>query len=1014
MKLQFKTQAYQSEATKAITDLFIGQKKALREDIVDRKIVKDGLLEEEIVTKRFSNQEISQNIDILKNIQNVQKKDPLLKQSLDLKAGLNFTIEMETGTGKTYVYTKSCFELNRLYGWSKFIIVVPSIAIREGVYKSLEITKEHFKEMYNKTIRYFIYDTKNSSNLTNISSFSNSSNIEIMIVNYQAFATSSKESRKIYEKQDSMQSLRPIDVLNRTRPILIIDEPQRLGKTAEKKLEEFKSLFTLRFSATHKNDFHKIYRLDAIDAYNQKLVKKISVKAINVQGDSATGGYVFFDRIILSKNNPEALIEIDIKQKNSIVKKSKKVKEGDNLYDLSQNLAQYQDSYIVSSIDARTNTIRFLNGIILQAGEAVGSLEEKHLRRIQIRETIRSHIQKEKILFKKGIKVLSLFFIDEVAKYRIYDENNNQIKSEYEKIFEEEYKKAIEESRSLFDEEYFKYLDKFNVSTIHKGYFSIDKKGKALTKESDIQNDVSAYDLIMKDKERLLDFAEATRFIFSHSALKEGWDNPNVFQICTLKHSNSTDSKRQEIGRGLRLCVNKQGIRQDFEALESEFFDTNNLTVIASESYDEFAKTLQKEILESLSRETKIDIKTFEKITLKNEKGEVLKISKTLAKELFEDWKSKEYIGDDGFITQKAIKDFKNDEFKTPLSFIGFEKELKEIVKQASSSAIVKDMIDNDKSNNEIILKPNENFHKKEFQALWQKINSKASYTINIDSEDLIKNSIESINQSLEVQNVKVQIISSSQKEDLKIDDLSKANSIMEEAQNFYEKMDYELGFTKYDLIGEIVKNSQITRKTAIKILSEIRENKFAMFKSNPEDFILKITKIINTQKVKLIISGIKYHKTHEVYDTDIFTIQNFKFNLSNDTGDTIEVKRHIYDYLKADSKVEKNLAKAMDNSQVVVYAKLPNDFKIPTPLGGYNPDWAVVFENEDQKNIYFIAETKGSCDESQLKGSEDLKIAYAKKYFEYLKDENITYDCVEDYGKLLDKIFQTQIQEYK
>jgi type III restriction enzyme len=1007
MKLQFKTQEYQSDATKAITDLFIGQSKGLREDIIDRKIVKIGLVEEEIITKRFSNQEISPNTNILENIQNVQKKDSLLKQSLDLKAALNFTIEMETGTGKTYVYTKACFELNRLYGWSKFIIVVPSIAIREGVHKSLEITKEHFKDKYHKTIRYFIYDTKNSSNLTNISNFSNSSNIEVMIVNYQAFATNSQESRKIYEKQDSMQSLRPIDVLNRTKPILIIDEPQRLGKTAESKLAEFKALFTLRFSATHKDDFHKIYRLDAIDAYNQKLVKKISVKAISVQGDSATGGYVFFDSIILSKNNPEALIEIDVKQTNSIVKKPKKVKEGDNLYEISQGLAQYQDSYVVSSIDARTNTIKFLNGITLSAGEVVGSVEEKHLRRIQIRETIRSHIQKEKVLFKKGIKVLSLFFIDEVAKYRVYDENNTQVKGEYELIFEEEYKKVIEENRTLFDEQYFKYIDKLDLNTIHKGYFSIDKKGKAITKESDIQNDVSAYDLIMKDKERLLDFAEPTRFIFSHSALKEGWDNPNVFQICTLKHSNSSDSKRQEIGRGLRICVDKHGFRQDFQSLESEFFDINSLTVIASESYEEFAKTLQKEILESLSRETKITAKLLEQISLKNEKGEVLKISKDMANELFEDWKTKDYIDDDGFITQKAMDDFRKNDFEVTSSFIGFEKELKEIIKQASSSAIVKNMIDNAKSNNEMILKPNENFYKKEFQELWKKINSKATYSINIDSEDLIINSIEAINQSLEVQKVKVQIVSSSQKNSLEIDDLSKNKTIMQEAQNFYESMDYELGFTKYDLIGEIVKNTQITRKTAVSILSKIREDKFFMFKTNPEDFILKVAKIINTQKVKLIISGIKYHKTNEVYDTDIFTIANFKCNLSEDSGDTIEVKRHIYDYLKFDSKVEKNFANAMDNGQVVVYAKLPNDFKIPTPLGGYNPDWAVVFERTDKKNIYFVAETKGNCEELQLKGAEDLKIAYAKKYFEYLEDENITYDCVKNYKELIEKILK-------
>jgi len=1008
MRLQFKKQDYQAKATRAVVDLFKGQEKGSRVDITERKIIDEGILGKKTQEiKRFSNKELNPNLELLKNIQEVQKQDELLKLSIDLKAGLNFTVEMETGTGKTYVYTKTMYELNKHYGWNKFIIVVPSIAIREGVHKSLEITAEHFQSEYKKKIRYFIYDTKNSSNLVNISSYASSAQIEVIIMNYQAFATSSKESRKIYEKQDSMQSRRPIDVISSAKPIVIIDEPQRLGKTAEKKLEEFKALFTLRYSATHKNDFHKIYRLDAIDAYNQKLVKQISVKAIDVKGDSSTGGYIYFDSIKISANaNPTALIEIDIKLTQSISKKYIRVNEGDNLFNLSNELRQYKESFVVKSINAYDNSITFLNGLKLYAGEVTGQLEEKHLRRIQIRETIRTHIQKEKELFKKDIKVLSLFFIDEVAKYRVYDENKSILKGEYELIFEEEYKKLIEAERTLFDKEYFEYIDKFDVSDIHKGYFSIDKKGKPLSKETDISNDVSAYDLIMKEKEKLLDFKEATRFIFSHSALKEGWDNPNVFQICTLKHSNSTDSKRQEIGRGLRVCVNKNGIRQDSNILDSEFFDINNLTVIASDSYEEFANTLQKEILESLSRETKITEKVLSQITLINKSGDKLKIDKKLAQTLVNDWKQRGYIGDDEFITSKAIKDFKNNDFEVLPQFIGFENELKELVKKASSSAVVKNMINNSKKTNEIELNPNSNFDKKEFQELWNKINKKARYEINVDSEDLKTNSIEVINQTLEVTKVKVKITTGRQKSLLVVDDLSKDKNMMEESQNIYESMDYELGYTKYDLIGEIVKNTQLTRKTLVGILSKIREDKFLMFKLNPEDFIIKVSNIINTQKAKLLISGIKYFKSDKIYETDIFTIPNFKCNLGED-GDTIEVKRHIYDYLKADSKVEKEFAKSMENGQIVVYAKLPKDFKIPTPLGGYNPDWAVVFEKLDKKNIYFIAETKGNCDLMQLKGAEDLKIQYAKKYFECLADESITYDCVDSYSELVNKILK-------
>jgi len=1008
VRLQFKVQAYQTDATNAVVDVFEGQGKGSREDIIDRKVIKNGFFKEEQLTKRFSNNPIK--IELLKNIQTVQKKDELLKQSIDMKQGLHFTIEMETGTGKTYVYTKTMFELNKKYGWNKFIIIVPSIAIREGVKKSLEITAEHFKDSYSKKLRYFIYDTKNSSNLTNISNFSSSSDIGVMIMNYQAFATKSKETRKIYEKQDSMQhpvSNIPMDVISSTRPILIIDEPQRLGKTAEKKLEEFKALFTLRYSATHKKgfDFHKLYRLDAIDAYNQKLVKRISVKAIDVKSDSATGGYLFLDHIRVSKANPTALIEIDMKLKSSVVKKSVIVREGDNIFDISNKLSEYQDKFVVKSIRADENSIEFLNGTKLFAGAVVGSVQEKHLRRIQIRETIKSHIQKEKELYAKGIKVLSLFFIDEVAKYRVYDGKNDTVKSEYAEVFEEEYQNILKAEIGLFDNEYAKYINSFEIDDIHKGYFSVDKKGKPKTKVSEIEKDSSAYDLIMKDKEKLLSLKEPTRFIFSHSALKEGWDNPNVFQICTLKHSNSTDSKRQEIGRGLRICVDKHGIRQDESLLDGAFFDVNSLTVVASESYDEFASSLQKEILDSLSRETKITLKVLSQIILINDDGMELKIGDKLAKNIIEDWTQKGYIGEDGFISDVAIKDIGNKSFEVIPQLKLWEKQVKELVKKANSVAVLGGMIGNGKNETVGELKPNDNFDKKEFQALWSKINSKATYTINVDSAVLKDESVEAINQQLEVSKVKVIISSSSQKEHLAVENLEKNNSIMGNEKKEYELLNHELGSTKYDLVGEIEKKTLLTRKTIVKILAGIRENKFNQFKTNPEEFIIKVTNIINTQKAKLLVSGIKYFKTEDKYETDIFTIPNFKYNLSKDT---IEVKNHIYDYLKSDSQVERKFAEEMDDSQIVVYAKLPNNFKIPTPMGNYNPDWAVVFNGADKKDIYFIAETKGNCiDELQLKGSEALKIEYAKKYFECLNDENIRYDCVKDYGELMDKVLR-------
>jgi len=1010
MKIQFKSQEYQTKATDAVVDVFKGQIKGFREDIVDRKTVVDGLIEKEEITLRFSNKKIDSNLDILQNIKTVQKRDSLLKISPDMKKGLNFTIEMETGTGKTFVYTKTMFELNKKYGWNKFIIIVPSIAIREGVNKSLDITTDYFKNEYDKKLRYFIYDTKNSSNLTNINRFSSSSDIEVMIMNYQAFATSSKETRKIYSKQDSMQSpisSIPIDVISATNPILIVDEPQRLGKTAETKLQEFKALFTLRYSATHKKgfDFHKVFRLDAIDAYNEKLVKRISVKAIDVQSDSATGGYLFLDSIKLSKNtNPTALFEIDMKLKNGVVKKSVRVEEGDNIYVTSKELEQYKDEFVVAEINGYENSIRFLNGTKIFAGEVVGSVQEKHLRRIQIRETIKSHIQKEKELHSKGIKVLSLFFIDEVKKYRDYE--SEDLKGEYALIFEEEYQNILKDEIGLFDSEYDSYLKDMGINDIHKGYFSIDKKGKLIDPKSDKKgdsNDVSAYDLIMKDKEKLLSLKEPTRFIFSHSALKEGWDNPNVFQICTLKHSNSTDSKRQEIGRGLRICVDKHGIRQDTSLLGGEFFDTNTLTVIASESYDEFASTLQKEMLDSLSRETKLSVKILTQITLINDDNTELKIGNKLASKIIDDFREKGYIDNEGFVNDEAIKAIKDKSFEVIEELKSFKEQMIELVKEANSTAVISDMVGNGKNETVGELTPNENWDKKEFQELWSKINAKVSYEINVDSDTLRDDSIEAINEELQVIRAKVVISTSAQKEHIEVDNLSKNNNMMTTEQKNYELLNHQLGSAKYDLIGEIEKGTKLTRKTIVAILKNIREDKFNQFAVNPEDFIIKVSNIINREKAKLLVTGIKYFKTEERYEKKDFTIPNFKYNLSKDT---VEVTRHIYDYLKSDSKVERKFAKEMDNGQVIVYAKLPDKFKIPTPLGSYNPDWAIVFHKADKKDVYFVAETKGNCiDKSQLKGSEDLKISYAKKYFECLDDDNISYDCVADYKELMDKL---------
>lgn len=958
----------------------------------------------------FSNKKLEiADSDILKNVQTLQKEQGL--KVIDRLDGLNFTVEMETGTGKTYVYTKTMYELNKHYGWNKFIIMVPSVAIREGVHKSLEITAEHFQEIYGKKIRFSIYNTQNKSNLINIKSFADTSNIEVIIMNYQAFATTSQESRKIFQKLDTLQSEKPIDIIKRARPILIIDEPQRFGEKAEKIFSdrEFDQLFTLRYSATHRRDFNKIYRLDAIDAYNQKLVKKISVKGIEVVGNSGTNSYLFLDRIQISTNKyPTAYIELEVKQANGIQKKIRQIKEKDDLYVFSNEMKQYK-GFVVKEINGLTNTVSFTNGFSLSVGQTAGDVDEEHVRRIQIRQTIKSHIEKERIMFAKGIKVLSLFFIDEVVKYRDYSSPDQ--KGDYAKVFEEEYRQALGQL-NLFEEEYNKYLLKHPVEDIHKGYFSIDKKGCFVdSKEKKSEggsDDVSAYDLIMKNKEKLLGLQEPTRFIFSHSALREGWDNPNIFQICTLKHSQSTISKRQEIGRGLRICVNSNGDRMDTSVLEGEFFDVNKLTVVASESYDSFARELQNEIVESLSeRPVKLTVEVLKDLVLTNEKGEKFIFDNQTSMDLIFDLKTKGYVNENYQITDTLIKDIADKKYKVPEKIKGFETQVADLLTKIYTTANFK-AAENENANNVTVevLTPNENFAKKEFQDLWKKIKVKTVYEVDFDSNELIKKSVEAIDKNLTVKKILVHITSGEQED--KIDESSlKSGESMRKQQNITEKADSLLGTLKYDLVAEIAKETNLTRRTVVKILQGMKVDTFHNFRVNPESFIHGVANLINNEKAATLINNIVYSKTDQSYDDSVFTINNFKGSLADNI---LEVKKHVHDYVKTDSKVEREFAKALETEDVLVYAKLPrgqNGFQIPTPLGNYSPDWAIVFDGDKYKYVYFIAETKGSMESLQLKEIEQKKISYARRHFEALGHADIKYDVIDSYQALRDKIMK-------
>ena len=1015
MKLKFKEQQYQNDAVNSVINCFLGETKGNRRDLLARytKVYDEGTLlerKEDVEVISFGNHSITlSETDIRNNIRNVQRQNDI---NYTDNAGItDYTIEMETGTGKTFTYIRTMYELNKEYNWSKFIVMVPSIAIREGVEKSFKITEDYFQEKYHKKIRYFVYNSSNSSNIANINSYASDDSIWVMIINYQAFNAKSSANRKIYEELDELQSRRPIDVIKSVRPILIIDEPQKFGDKTESLFSEFKPLFTIRYSATHKKDkeYNKIYRLDAIDAYNQKLVKKINVKGIEVLNNKSENTYLFLDSVdISSKHDPVAKIEIEVKTSTGVTRKLMKIKAGDRLYDKSGELPEYKD-YVVSEIDARYDqydTVFFTNGEEIAVGQATGDVDADYITRIQIRETIHSHLEKEKELYKKGIKVLSLFFIDEVAKYKYY-EDGTALKGEYAKMFEEEYIKALSEYRSIVDENYLKYLDSFDTGKIHAGYFSIDKKGHVVDpsindKKEYLSFDEDAYDLIMKDKERLLSLNEPVRFIFSHSALREGWDNPNIFQICTLKHSNSEISKRQEIGRGLRICVNNDGERMDSTVLESNFHNINTLTVIASESYDSFAKSLQNEIASSLTARPKNFVQeNFAGKYLTNETGEKYPFTEMAYNKMLYFNISAGYVDleNDSNLTDKFIEDLENDKLKVMDDLKPFKEEYVALMKKLYLSNNTK-LVNDERRENIKNLVPNSNFMKKEWQELWNKINYKSVYEVDFDSDELIKKAIDAINVRLNVNKMKVRITEGMQKEEITSVSINTGESMTDGKTKTETVEDSSPSQIEYDLIGEITKSTGLTRKTIVKILMGITPQKFSYFKYLPEEFIRKVSNIINEEKATTVIDGITYHKTDEKFTNDIFTINNVRGELGENA---IDVKKSIYDYLVTDSKNEEKFARKLESGEVTVYAKLPSGFKIPTPVGNYNPDWAIVLDNPSFKYVYFIAETKGDLSSLQLRDVEKAKIECAKKHFALLSTHDVKYGAVASYQDLID-----------
>ena len=1009
MKFKFKIQQYQTDAVECIARVFDGEpcidKTLYRRDIgkVDSPMLR---LENE---EGYSNHELVQSEgNLLENIRQLQLENDIKKsEKLNKNLGLvNLDIEMETGTGKTYVYIKSMFELNKRYGWSKFVVVVPSIAIREGVAKSFEMLETHFFEHYGKKAKWFVYD---SSNLQKIDSYSSDAGINVMIINTQAFASSmkeganNKESKIIYSERDEFASRKPIDVLAANRPIIIMDEPQKMeGAATQAGLKRFNPLFTLYFSATHKTDHNLIYALDALDAYNKKLVKKIQVKGLEISNIPGIKDYMYLDDIVKSKNKaPIAKIEVNVKLKSGVItRKILSFVAGDKL-ETATGLQVYKGLEVLN-IDPERSSVTFVNDVVLSKGQVVGDISEDAMKRAQIRETIKSHFEKEKFNFERGIKTLSLFFIDEVSKYKSYDDEGNEVKGEYQKIFEEEYDYYRNENSNLFNGKYQEYLDRFDAAQVHNGYFSIDKKGhavnSALKRGSDIADDISAYDLILKNKEQLLSFDEPTRFIFSHSALREGWDNPNVFQICTLRHASSATAKRQEVGRGLRLCVDVNGNRMDLDALGENIHEVNKLTVIANESYKDFVSGLQAETKEVLrTRPTKADEEFFigKNVTVDGVKRP---ITKAEADAIHAYLLINDYIDEKGNVTD-VYKDAAKNGTLEPIkkaSIAPMEADIHKLVQSIFDESVALDGMVEDGNQTEI--KDNAlnkaNFEKKEFQELWNQINHKYAYTVHYDSDELIKKVVDDINANLIVKKLSYTVHSGEQKDVNDFDDNQKtASEVVDIAA---------MSQNKYDLVGEIAKGATLTRKTVVAILKRIDASKFVMFKSNPEEFISKVIKTIKEQKATMIVECIRYNTIDDTYDSTIFT--NEKHSSTYERA--IPANKSIMEYVFPDSNGEKEFAEALEKAtEVCVYAKLPRSFQIPTPVGNYAPDWAIAFEKDKVKHVFFVAETKGSMDTMMLRPVEKAKIECAKKLFNEASTGNVHYAHVASYQDLLNAV---------
>ncbi len=974
---------YQIDAVRAITDIFEGQKgkdslftiTSSKTQMRQMRITEDeyGSLTDPGVANDL---ELLQD-KLLENVQMIQLRNGLPK-SEDLH-GLNFSIEMETGTGKTYVYLRSIFELNKLYGFKKFIIVVPSIAIKEGVNKSIEIMGEPLRTIYdNANFNSFVYD---SSDLEKVRSYATSTMIEIMIINIQAFRKSFENPEEMtkanifHREIDTLNGRKPQELIAQTRPIVIIDEPQSVDRTAKSKeaIASLNALCTLRYSATHLEHYNLMHKLDPVDAYEQKLVKKIVVDSIHSEGNF-NKPYIRLVNVN-DINGYSAFLEIDVQnKKGKVQRKTVNVKTNNDLFELTGEREQYQNGYVVTNIECYPGKeyIKFSNGEKVLMGATIGDIDDEVIKRAQIRKTIESHLDVERELFKSGIKVLSLFFLDRVGNYRWYDGDGNPQPGKYLEMFELEYKKAIRNRQTNIDDysdACRKYVYETDVSEIHDGYFACDKKkdtkGNAIFKESKGEGnavaDESAYDLIMRDKERLLNFNTPLRFIFSHSALKEGWDNPNVFQICTLIETKDTFTKRQKIGRGLRLAVYQNGER-------STGHEINILTVVANESYEEFAAKLQKELTDETGvKFGVIEKHSFASIMVKDDSGLSEPIGYETSEQIWGYLKEKDYIYETGKVQDKLKEAIRDDTFELPPEYGDLKNSIIGVIKKSTRKLEISN------KENEVEVKLNKRVYLDPmFDDLWNKIKYKTVYSVSVDIDKLVADSVDHIKFMNGIP--KLKIISKKTVVDIKRSGVHGKGGI----GTFFEHgaMDFMLP----DILRYVQEHTGLKRKTIATILDGA--GRYEDFMNNPQRFMEEVINIINLHKKQLLVDGIKYERigSQEYYKQELFEVEELKGYLNSNV---INSEKSPYTQVYYDSNIEREFAEHMeDDPEVKIYAKLPRKFIIDTPFGGYNPDWAVLMNKNGEERLYFVIETKGSLFSEQYRLFEDEKINCGRKHF--------------------------------